>query len=609
MVAAPEASPARRFLGRYAVGSASSRGHAARSAERQARIDAGDTYRITYAEGSRNPPTTVVVWACGSDLPAAGPRVDPQLVRTAHPSTLRVADVAPPAQKMRFAHAASTRSGSVVVLARRVGSGSCLRRMRVPSARWLGSTLGALVAAAGCGGDPLPGPCDGVDCSGHGICFVSGITPYCECARGYHAEGLFCLPGDPPDACRGVICSGHGTCVVTSGGTASCECSSGYVPHGLDCVPAACPPVWRRTLPGLWLYGVAADPAGTAIYVSGSLGSAAVLMQLDSCGELVRQQVFSGPADTWNTATRIVLDGETIHAFGSYEPWDPSVTPTEAGALHALFRRSPLELLEVRPHSTGADWTTAWYPAVARAPDGGWWIGGSSAHEARDALIFEPRVIRERADGSTCIGIPTTGVDAWVEDVAAFDGRIWVSGVTESDSYLRAYSPDVADTDPSCIGEPLGDWTLRPPALGWFFPASLLQDGEGVLMVGEGGNVTGGVAVRLRWSETEGWTAPTPWNPTEGYDRFNRAARGPAGELCAVGIGDYGSETALEYDGLFACYEPRTLELRFEHHWPAFGRCSGLAVDAAGGLLVGCARWMDAELVRCLPTGECPAIP
>ncbi|MBN1771567.1 MAG: hypothetical protein JXB32_09915 [Deltaproteobacteria bacterium] len=467
----------------------------------------------------------------------------------------------------------------------------------------------AALVLVGCGDDAAPSPCAGIDCSGHGVCFVSGTTPYCDCARGYHAEGLACLPGDPPEACRGVTCSGHGTCVATSGGVPSCNCFDGYVPDGLECVPATCGAVWMKTLPGLSAYGVAAAPGGGAIYVAGNMGSTAVVMQLDACGELVRQQVFAGPADTWSVANRLLFDGGNLHAFGSYEPWDSTATPTDAGVLHAVLEPSPLELLEERELSTGDGWDGSWFPAAARGDDGSWWIGGGNLRYGTDHWIYHARVVREGADGSHCVGVPTAEPESWVEAVAAFDGRVWLSGVTPTDDYLRTYAPEGEPASESCIGEPDGDWTLRPPALGWFFGSSILEDGDGVLMVGEGGSVDGGVAVRLRWSETEGWLAPTPWNPTEGYDRFHRAARGPAGELCAVGVGDYTDDTAENYDGLFACYEPRTLAARFEHFWPEAGGCTDVALDAAGGLLVVCSGWIDTKLLRCLPTGECPAIP
>lgn len=464
--------------------------------------------------------------------------------------------------------------------------------------------------AAGCGDDAAPSPCAGIDCSGHGVCFVSETTPYCDCARGYHAEGLACLPGDPPAACRGVACSGHGTCVATSTGVAVCECFSGYVPAGPTCVPAPCGAVWRKTIPGLAVWGVAAAPTGTSIFVAGNMGADAVVMQLDACGGLVRQQPLPGPADTWAIATRLLFVDGTMHVFGSYEPWNPSTTPTDSGAFHALFDCSPLELLEGRELSVGAGWSRAWFSSVARGADGSWWLGGYMTRDDAGTPEYHARVVREDADGSHCVGVPTADPGAWVEGAAAFDGRIWLSGVTPTDSYLRSYPPAGAPAEASCIGEPERDLVLRPPALSWFFPSAILEDGDGVLMVGEGsGALPSGVAVRLRWSESEGWVAPAPWDPTAGYDRFADAVRAPDGALCAAGAGDYASETLEEYDGLFACYEPGSLAVRFEHDWPGTGGCSQVAVDQAGGLLVVCGGWVDTELIRCRPTGECPAMP
>lgn len=474
-----------------------------------------------------------------------------------------------------------------------------------------GFLAGWAALAVGCGDDAAPSPCAGIDCSGHGVCFVSDTTPYCDCARGYHAEGLACLPGDPPAACRGVACSGHGACVATSTGVAVCECFPGYVPRGLSCVPASCGEVWRKTIPGLAVWGVATAPAGTSIFVAGNMGTDAVVMQLDACGDLIRQQPLAGPADTWGIATRLVFVDGVMHVFASYEPWNPSVTPTESGILHAEFDPSPLELLGTRRLPVGPDWTRAWFSSVARGTDGSWWVGG---YLVREEVAGEPEyyahVVREDAGGSHCGVAPTADPDAWVEGAAAFDGRIWLSGVTPTDSYLRSYPPEGAPAEPSCIGEPERDIVLRPPALSWFFPTAILEDGDGVLLVGEGGGAApSGVAVRLRWSEAAGWVAPSPWDPTEGYDRFADATRGPDGALCAAGAGDYANEALEEDDGLFACYEPGTLAARFEHDWVGTGGCSQIAVDAAGGLLVVCGGWVDTELIRCRPTGECPAIP
>jgi hypothetical protein len=480
--------------------------------------------------------------------------------------------------------------------------------MSVLPGRWFGLIVGAC-AVGGCGDESGSGPCAGVDCSGHGICFVASGVAYCECARGYHAEGLVCLPGDPPDVCRGVLCSGHGSCVVTASGAASCDCATGYVPHGLDCVPSACPLVWRHSLPGIQLLGLTFDPVGGSILIAGNMGTAAVVVQLDACGELVRQQPFSGPPDTWSAASRIVIDGDTLHAFGSYEPWDPFLTPTESGALHARLTRSPLGLLDVRQLSLGANWVRAWYYAVARGADGSWWIGGSQGLDDPElGWVPQARLLREDPDGSYCVGLASSETGTWVESVASIDGRIWVGGVLPRSSYLRSYAPEGDPAAASCVGDPVQEWELRPTGLNWFFPTQQLPFGEGSLLVGEGGNVIGGSAVRLRWSEADGWTAPpTQWNPTDGYDRFHGAVRGPDGELCAFGVGDYANEEVEAYDGLLACYQPGTLEPIFEQRWPALGGCTGLAVDAEGGLIVGCAGWVDGTVMRCLPTGECPA--
>lgn len=40
---------------------------------------------------------------------------------------------------------------------------------------------------------------------------------------------------DGSDPCQGITCSGHGTCVIT-GGVAQCDCETGYQPVGLTCV-------------------------------------------------------------------------------------------------------------------------------------------------------------------------------------------------------------------------------------------------------------------------------------------------------------------------------------------------------------------------------------
>ncbi|MBN1771347.1 MAG: hypothetical protein JXB32_08810, partial [Deltaproteobacteria bacterium] len=69
--------------------------------------------------------------------------------------------------------------------------------------RWAFLGACALLTAA-CGGEqvvaePPDGettvdPCEGIDCSGHGTCAVTGgDTAVCLCDAGYHAEGTTCV--------------------------------------------------------------------------------------------------------------------------------------------------------------------------------------------------------------------------------------------------------------------------------------------------------------------------------------------------------------------------------------------------------------------------------
>lgn len=76
-------------------------------------------------------------------------------------------------------------------------------------------------------------PCDGVDCSGHGICaLVGGNKAVCMCDSGYYAsgDGLECLAVTPGDECKDVDCNEGGTCVVVSGDPdyPMCICGPGY---------------------------------------------------------------------------------------------------------------------------------------------------------------------------------------------------------------------------------------------------------------------------------------------------------------------------------------------------------------------------------------------
>ncbi|NMB75208.1 MAG: hypothetical protein GYA21_08765 [Myxococcales bacterium] len=85
------------------------------------------------------------------------------------------------------------------------------------------------------GSSPAADPCQGVTCSGHGICAISGGKAICACDKGYFAEGLECRPLEPQDPCLGVACSGHGDCIVQDD-AAVCVCDMGYHPQGLACL-------------------------------------------------------------------------------------------------------------------------------------------------------------------------------------------------------------------------------------------------------------------------------------------------------------------------------------------------------------------------------------
>jgi glycosidase len=82
------------------------------------------------------------------------------------------------------------------------------------------------IAALGASCSPTtegPDPCEGVECSGHGLCDPGDDNePRCICDSGYRAEGLECVEG-----CSASTCSGHGTCSDESG-TPACTCDTGY---------------------------------------------------------------------------------------------------------------------------------------------------------------------------------------------------------------------------------------------------------------------------------------------------------------------------------------------------------------------------------------------
>ncbi len=76
--------------------------------------------------------------------------------------------------------------------------------------RYQRKTLRVLVVALttlsiACGRDSIPYGtlCEGVTCSGHGVCVVVEGSAVCTCDPGYHADGLTCVENqDAPDCCH-----------------------------------------------------------------------------------------------------------------------------------------------------------------------------------------------------------------------------------------------------------------------------------------------------------------------------------------------------------------------------------------------------------------------
>lgn len=69
-----------------------------------------------------------------------------------------------------------------------------------------------------------PDPCDGITCSDHGRCIVSGTpaSPACDCDNSFDAAALACLPHDAAPACASLVSvdssySGYGTAPLDDG--------------------------------------------------------------------------------------------------------------------------------------------------------------------------------------------------------------------------------------------------------------------------------------------------------------------------------------------------------------------------------------------------------
>ncbi|PKN56532.1 MAG: hypothetical protein CVU56_15635 [Deltaproteobacteria bacterium HGW-Deltaproteobacteria-14] len=118
--------------------------------------------------------------------------------------------------------------------------------MKVGLVAVIPTLLAGLLLTSGC--DSSSGAsCDGVDCAGHGSCFVNGSEPVCVCEAGYLPSQLECVA----ISCEGLACE-HGACAITAtsvrcacapgwAGEACDTCAFGFEPDGDRCVAVADP--------------------------------------------------------------------------------------------------------------------------------------------------------------------------------------------------------------------------------------------------------------------------------------------------------------------------------------------------------------------------------
>jgi hypothetical protein len=84
------------------------------------------------------------------------------------------------------------------------------------------------------GGQSDKDPCISSRCGAHGRC--DPTTSACDCDEGYLWTSAGCVPDVQTESCDGVNCSGHGTCFVIRDGRAVCDCEKGYESYGISCI-------------------------------------------------------------------------------------------------------------------------------------------------------------------------------------------------------------------------------------------------------------------------------------------------------------------------------------------------------------------------------------
>ena len=93
-----------------------------------------------------------------------------------------------------------------------------------------------MIFAIACSKSPNKHPCDGVDCSGHGVCDASSGRAVCNCDEGYVPSGtLQCIESSVDEACADIECDEWEFCE-----NGSCHVKQGRCSENSDCQSNKC---------------------------------------------------------------------------------------------------------------------------------------------------------------------------------------------------------------------------------------------------------------------------------------------------------------------------------------------------------------------------------
>lgn len=111
-----------------------------------------------------------------------------------------------------------------------------------------------------------------------------------------------CSEEDTPGGCDGVACSGHGVCVEDADGNASCECDACYLAEGLTCVRQTVTVMDDITSPTVWRSQQDIE-IGDFVYVNDDL-------TVEACA---RVRVFNDGALYVSNGGRVFAEGTVDH--------------------------------------------------------------------------------------------------------------------------------------------------------------------------------------------------------------------------------------------------------------------------------------------------------